>query len=171
MADLSVQVQSVTVALQLHLRWTPTRSTLLPTVSSPSKAASINHNWLGTLPQTPTSRPKKHPNFVLPDILHQHVRTYSSYYHYHHSPQPSRAVVWIPLLYHTRGCSPAVYDFERVVASAALGNNNPPSSSSQRGAHHASDKGAFLPRVLTEPDHSATTTWALLELASWCENG
>ena len=62
-------------------------------------------------------------------------------------------------------------DFERVVTSAALRNDNPTSSSPQRGAQHASDRGAFLPRVLREPDHSAATTWAFLGLASCCENG
>lgn len=77
MADQLVQAQSVTAAVAVAVD--SNGSTLLPTVSSPSKAASSNHNWLGTLPQTPTSRPRKHPNFVLPNILHQHAHIHSSY--------------------------------------------------------------------------------------------
>lgn len=66
-------------------------------------------------------------------------------------------------------CPP--HDVEQAVASAAIRNNTAQLIIGQR-AHHAPDKGAFLPRVLVvEPEHSATKPWALLELASWCENG
>lgn len=143
----------------------------------PQKAASINHNWLGTWPQTPTSRPKKHPNFVLPKHTppprpHEN----NSCYYYHHSPQlnqsccvdtlalpPARSLV--NQLAHRPGAGP------RIGCPSERADNNPPSSSSQREVHHASGQGPFLLRVLVEPDFSATTTWAFLELASWSENG
>lgn len=172
MADLSVQGQSVTVTVAVAVAVDsnplhPAPHRLLPLKSCLHQSQLAGHIAADadvTTQETSELCPPKHTPPARP-------QTHSSYYHYHRSPRPSRAAVWILSLYRTRGCSSAVYDFERVVASAALGTNNPPSSSSQREAHHASDKGAFLPRVLIEPDLSATTTWALLEPASWCENG
>lgn len=115
----------------------------------------------------------------------RNIRTLSSQTYSTRTPTPHLAVTTIIIIH--RGlpelscgyrCFTAravihqlLTDLERVVASAALRNDSPPSSSSQGEAHHASDKGAFLSRVLVEPDHSATTIWASLGSASCCENG
>lgn len=67
MAHQSVQAQSVTVAVAVAVAVDSNLlHTSLPTVSSPSKAASSNHNWAGHVAADADVTTKKHPNFVLP---------------------------------------------------------------------------------------------------------
>lgn len=71
-----------------------------------------------------------------------------------------------PSLLHRHACPPAAYDLDQAGCIACPSQQHRPAHHQREGPHHASDKAAFLPRVLTEPEQSATTTWAFLELAS-----